>query len=89
MVFTNTAHFDDHSSLPGALILPRNGVKIISGTCETSSHGMSDKAEGSPCVEVHFSSTADSPGSEYVKGDTGNNITGNFITAKAELLLVM
>lgn len=52
--------------LPGALILPRNGLKIISGTrdlaCQTKQKDLLGQRFISPAL--------------YVKGDTGNNITG-------------
>lgn len=80
MVFTNTAHFDDHSScLTSRSIYPPK--KWGKNHLWDMAHQTKQKDLLRESSFLQYC--------EYVKGDTGNNITGNFITRKAELLLVM
>lgn len=82
MVYTNTAHLDDHSSCPTSRSIypPKKWGKIISGTRDMA-------VRQSRKISLGRSSLLQS--CEYVKGNTDNNITGNFITRKVQLLLVM
>lgn len=71
--------------LPGALIFLRTVVKNISGTCnmarQTRQWALLGRSSFQQCCEL--------PGCGYVKGDTGKNLTGNIITRKEELLLII